>query len=64
MIPLELLADQLATMTFLMELMALIGALPAATQATAGSLPNNQHYCKKRQREREREREKEKESRD
>jgi len=44
-----------------MELVALIGALPAATQATAGSLPNNQHYCKK---EREREREKKKESRD
>jgi len=40
-----------------MEPMALIGALPAATQATAGSLPNNQHYCKK---ERERKKKKKK----
>jgi len=32
-----------------MKLMTLIGALPAATQATAGSLPNNQHYCEKKE---------------
>lgn len=42
MIPVELFADQLATMV---KLVALISALPAATQATASSLPNNQHHC-------------------
>lgn len=46
MIPVELLADWLAT--FLVKLMILIGALPAATQATASSLPNNQHHCKRK----------------
>lgn len=44
MIPVELLAEWLATMALLVELMTLISALPAATQATASSLPNNQHH--------------------
>lgn len=49
MIPVELLADGLATMIPLVELMTLIAALPAATQATASSLPNNQHHCNDRE---------------